>query len=398
LQLLIHESTMKICSSIGRLKLGRLQPQKYQKLIDIECLDATPLLLPPADDVNDDAPVCYICLDNGPDEGGQPIRRDCSCRGSDCGFAHLSCLVEYAKQKTEEWDGYSIGDLSEPWVICPCCLQPYQNKLAVELATEFVSFVVSEHSSDLLLYLYALDHKLCALVARSINGIKMKTESIQIANTMLFVIRKLKTDRRYRFDLCITIIESSVYNRLGQITLVEDFDGYKKAIKYFEKCRDLSKAVHYSEGVAIADNNIIGTKKVYGKDISSDEYMKQALAFYQLQFDMSGQGSVDSLKAGVNLAIALKGTNQRREAEELLSRLVEISKRFHGSNHNITKLIESERVQKVAIGVGKEWKLFKFVKFKEDGNNCIVQGPILEPRCIQTEKMFTVASDIVFSA
>ena len=389
---------MKICSSIGRLKLGRLQPQKYQKLIDIECIVSTPLLLPPADDVNDDAPVCYICLDNGPDESGQPIRRDCSCRGSDCGFAHISCLAKFAEQKTEEWDGYSVGDLSEPWVMCPCCLQPHQNELAVDLANVFVSYVVKKHSSDLLLYLYALDHLLCALVARSVNGIQTKVESIRIANKMLFVIRKLKTDRRYRFDLCITIIESSVYNRLGQIALVEDLDGYKKAIKYFEKCRDLANAVHYSEGVAIANNNIIGTKKVYRKDFSSDEYLKQALAFYQLQIDVSGQDSIDTIKAALNVAIALKGTNQRRQAEELLSKLIEISERVHGGEHNITKLIESERVQKVAIGVGKEWKLFKFVKLEENGNNCIVQGPILKPRYIQDEKVFTVASDIVFSA
>ena len=262
----------------------------------------------------------------------------------------------------------------------------------------FVSYVVKKHSSDLLLYLYALDHLLCALVARSINGIQMKSESNRIANTMLFVIRKLKTDRRYRYDSCITIIESSVYNRLGQITLAEEFDGYKKAIKYFEKCRDLARAAHYNEGVAIADNNIIGTKKVYGKGISSDEYLKQALAFHQLQIDVSGQGSSDTLKAGVNVAIALKGTNQRRQAEELLSKLVEISKRIHGHEHNITKLIESERVQKVAIGDGKEWKLFKLVKLEKNGNNCIVQGPILKPRYIQDEKMFTVASDVVFSA
>ena len=92
---------MKIYSPLGRLKLGRLQQQqKYQKLIDIECIVAAPLLLPPADDVNDDAPVCYICLDNGPDESGQPIRRDCSCRGTDSGFAHLSCLAKFAEQES----------------------------------------------------------------------------------------------------------------------------------------------------------------------------------------------------------------------------------------------------------------------------------------------------------
>ena len=45
-------------------------------------------------------PSCWICLCDGPDDNGQIPRRDCSCRGTDSGYAHLSCLVEYAKQKT----------------------------------------------------------------------------------------------------------------------------------------------------------------------------------------------------------------------------------------------------------------------------------------------------------
>jgi len=35
-------------------------------------------------------PHCLICSEEGTDESGEPLRRDCSCRGSDSGFAHLS--------------------------------------------------------------------------------------------------------------------------------------------------------------------------------------------------------------------------------------------------------------------------------------------------------------------
>ena len=35
---------------------------------------------------------CYICLDEGPDEGGKSLM----------GFAHLSCIVKYAEQKSEQ--------------------------------------------------------------------------------------------------------------------------------------------------------------------------------------------------------------------------------------------------------------------------------------------------------
>jgi len=43
--------------------------------------------------------VCYLCLDGGVEESGQPLRRDCACRGTDAGFVHLSsCLAGFAQQ------------------------------------------------------------------------------------------------------------------------------------------------------------------------------------------------------------------------------------------------------------------------------------------------------------
>lgn len=47
---------------------------------------------------------CWVCLDDEPDETGKPIVRDCSCRG-DSGFAHASCILKYAEEKSK-------GDLS----------------------------------------------------------------------------------------------------------------------------------------------------------------------------------------------------------------------------------------------------------------------------------------------
>jgi hypothetical protein len=45
----------------------------------------------------DEVVVCYLCLDGDLDETGQPLRRDCACRGTDAGFVHLSCLTNYAE-------------------------------------------------------------------------------------------------------------------------------------------------------------------------------------------------------------------------------------------------------------------------------------------------------------
>jgi hypothetical protein len=77
------------------------QPLLHQGL----CLAGTLRNVPPKTDNNmmavPDGASCYICLDEGCDDEGKPLVRDCSCRGS-TGFAHLSCIVEYAKQKSQQ--------------------------------------------------------------------------------------------------------------------------------------------------------------------------------------------------------------------------------------------------------------------------------------------------------
>jgi hypothetical protein len=87
--------------------------------------------------------VCYLCLDGGADE---QLRRDCACRGTDAGFVHLSCLAEYAAAKSKGWDGGNEDMFVDPWRDCPSCHQVYQNEHAVDIATEFVSFVQRQYA------------------------------------------------------------------------------------------------------------------------------------------------------------------------------------------------------------------------------------------------------------
>ncbi len=85
-----------------------------------------------------DIPSCYIYLDEGPDEAGKPLVRDCSCRGDTAGFAHLSCIIEYAEQKSKQ--AADSAAFSTPWEECNNCNQPFQNQVALDLSSAFVSF------------------------------------------------------------------------------------------------------------------------------------------------------------------------------------------------------------------------------------------------------------------
>ena len=87
-----------------------------------------------------DGATCYFCLEEGSNEvGGEPLVRDCSCRG-DSGFAHLSCIDKYAKQKSKQAGNGDLNAFALPWTHCPNCHQRYQNQLKLDLSSAFVSF------------------------------------------------------------------------------------------------------------------------------------------------------------------------------------------------------------------------------------------------------------------
>ncbi len=100
---------------------------------------------------------CWICLHEDADDSGQPIRRDCSCRG-DSGWVHLSCLIQYAETKSEGWikkngemywgTGMLAGGVidnearkTDPWMVCPNCRQHYISQFSIDIIDGKVTFV-----------------------------------------------------------------------------------------------------------------------------------------------------------------------------------------------------------------------------------------------------------------
>lgn len=110
-------------------------------------------------DYDAECTTCWICLEAAyPDN---PLRRDCTCRGSS-GFAHISCQVSYANHESTKYDDdilqqrvkasvteglvqkCSIENFTSPWTTCPNCCHKYKNKLAEELADAFTDFATAQ--------------------------------------------------------------------------------------------------------------------------------------------------------------------------------------------------------------------------------------------------------------
>mmetsp|Transcript_23653 Transcript_23653/g.51255 ORF Transcript_23653/g.51255 Transcript_23653/m.51255 type:complete len:333 (-) Transcript_23653:626-1624(-) len=75
--------------------------------------------------------TCWICLEEGPDGGGEPLMRDCACRGQSAGYAHISCVVKYAQSR--------LDVCVTAWKECPLCAHGYQGRVALTLSNHFVA-------------------------------------------------------------------------------------------------------------------------------------------------------------------------------------------------------------------------------------------------------------------
>jgi hypothetical protein len=136
--------------------------------------------------------VCYLCLDGGADEA-DPLRRDCACRGTDARFVHLSCLTKYAAAKSIQ--ALKTNQFREPWVICPSCHQDYQNELSIDIATNFVLFVLRQYPDDTQRQVESLDVKLSAFdsMFERLHPVQKKEAGVT-ANVLLSLIDRMKNE------------------------------------------------------------------------------------------------------------------------------------------------------------------------------------------------------------
>jgi hypothetical protein len=283
--------------------------------------------------------VCYLCLDAGPDEVDQPLRRDCACRGTDAGFVHVSCLANYAETKSKQ--ASDTNAFSDQWIDCPNCHQQYQNELGIDIATKFVSFVRRQYPNDtkrqvesLYLKMRAFDSMLERLT------VEQKREFGVTANVLLSLIDRMKGDaslsRRY-FQM-----KADAYNAQGRIALDEESEeSARRAVVHLKKAVEVFKAIGDADGAAIAKANIAHAKSLYEGGRNNEERLKVSQELYKLRVAEYGEEHEYTINSGKNYAISLREANHEGEARELLTKLLATSKQVFGPDHNITREVES---------------------------------------------------------
>lgn len=122
---------------------------------------------------------CWICLEEGHDEKGHRLMRNCACRGEASGFAHASCVAKYLVQEDNKTGKRETKDN------CKKCNQPYQGDMALAVAIARLDLLEAEgveHSS--VRYLVEKMH-----VATCQDGVANPEEAIKILEECLTAVK-----------------------------------------------------------------------------------------------------------------------------------------------------------------------------------------------------------------
>eukprot|EP00984_Skeletonema_dohrnii_P029819 scaffold20708_cov118-Skeletonema_dohrnii-CCMP3373.AAC.3 len=273
-----------------------------------------------------DVPSCWLCLEEGPDEGGAPLVRDCSCRGSS-GFAHLSCIVKYAEIEGKRlYEREGPPACMVPFNICPNCKQQYQDDLWKALAKACVNFVEEgfkdkkNYLPHKLVYAHALMNQMAMLNGENegekAGGEKLFAKFFLVMeevemNSQLEQLESLDRGRCLRIRAAFTNLEANGNANIGHFyRRLKSNEGLLKAKEHYEKARDLFKTIHTME----AEMSVSEMKQNISKlesELSGNEVHDEGGRVIYLQRDYHkflgryGQSSCVTIHAGVALARAL---------------------------------------------------------------------------------------------
>ena len=382
-----------------------------------------------------DGASCYICLDEGPDEEGKPLVRDCSCRGDTAGFAHLSCIIEYAEQKCKQAADSDLPGFYTPWHDCNNCNQPFQNQVALDLSSAFVSFAEEAYNFpgigmwDKVKVMSSLRHKIqmlldvvCYNSPREDKG-TLKVECEMLIKKLLSMVDQTKKDLKmsswlhmpptsleyqYYKVLCVEY-EAFGYRFLGVIAYFDQTEASdKRSITYFQKAKAIYNLLGLEDNAKLMDIRIAAFKECLARcdgdganvPVNASTLLKGAKYNYEYSLKTHGSTSEATLRSGSTYVTELVQAHRGIEAEWLIVKMAASSRRVHGPGHNCTISLDKKvkECKSRYVIVMPDDKPFQAMRYENDGEICVVTGPVKQPRQEDDEITFHVANNLVFPA
>ena len=369
--------------------------------------------------------ACYFCLGEEADEEGEPLVRNCSCRG-DSGFAHFSCLTQYAEQKCKQARDGDVVAFAEPWKDCNNCKQPFQGQLAIDLISAFVLFTESAYDNpnnkwDKLKIMTALRTKVTASLSNMVESESLINQLISIVNktkkdlNMNSWVHMPKASEEYYYYQMVSANAAFGYKHLGFIILRRSNEAFhiermKIAVTHFKKARAIFNLVGFNDDAKQMEEQIslftnimqinAAANKNDGKIPTGEinSIVQSNRNNYENNLKILGINSDVTMRSGLGYAQLLwRFGRSTIEAERIATKLATISRRVHGPEHSITveadKLLKECKERRVAVLPHGD--SFQALRYENDGEICVVKGPITKPRQIDDEIVHRIANNLV---
>ena len=430
---------MKVCSACqeelpqGKFSSKQWKQKRYHRRCK-DCVaankDAQSPKPPPKEE--DEGPSCWICLQEGTDDDGSPLRpTGCSCRGTNAGYAHLPCLVAYAEHKFVAMVESGRSKFSM-FTNCPTCKQLYQGRMANHMADALVSLVNKKYPTDTgdrLLHMqkrvwaYGFKHA-CRRSTKNVDDLSELKQAAKAVISRAEEMKEMGLVDAGRWAAIQTGVCSS-YRCLGYLALNEGTKmepDLESALRYYNKCREIYESNGNTRGLLSIDTMIAEAKaKCSGKNVQgrADMTLSHHVKEYEYLLEKRGEENNAVLLKGNNLAKAYRDTGQVIAAEKLLSKNLATSLRVHGNHHvqaiQIALLLNEIQTRKVipmddpgikriideggSLGSKAEYfrkESFQALRYENDGENLVVQGPLL-PKDLGAESPPQLATDFYYT-
>jgi hypothetical protein len=134
--------------------------------------------------------------------------------------------------------------------------------------------------------------------------------------------------------------------------------------------------------------------------VNASTRLQGAKYIYKYLLEKSGSTSEATLQSGLFYATRLDQAHRGIEAERLIVKLAASSRCIHGPGHNCSISLD-EKVKKCKsryVVVMPDHELFQALRYENDGEICVVTGPVKQPRQEEDERIFHVANKLVIPA
>ena len=198
------------------------------------------------------------------------------------------------------------------------------------------------------------------------------------------------------YELVCGNYEAFAHERLGGLSLKHTGEGYSISMKHMKTARAIYNLVGMTDAAKNMEFQITTASSIF-KDLPStvtSSLLQSSKNDYEKSLNDNGLESIHTIRSGLGYVRLLRRKAYVFKPLRLVTKLANVSRRVLGPEHKMTKeydeLLKSFEVREVIVL--PDIKHFQALRYENDGEICVVQGPITKPREVDEERIYRVES------